>query len=514
MDIQLITEVIAVTVVLLHMLGIAFALESVLTVRTAQGAIAWVISLLTFPYLAVPAYLVFGRKKFEGYFDQREEIEGESEDLIEQTSDTVAQHIIPGAGESSFYTSLRKLARMPATSGNAVELLINGEQTFDSIAAGLTSAEKYILFQFYIIRDDQLGQRLGKIMIDKARVGLNVKVLYDEIGSQGFPATKLCQQMISAGIEVSAFNTRQVRRPTKIRKSKTIQRIRYLRAFYDFLKGLIIRIRGYIRSRFQLNFRNHRKIVVVDGQIAWIGGHNVGDEYLGLNKKIGHWRDTHTRVEGPAVLAAEIVFATDYRWATKRALEIDWDSVSLDKGDSNILVFPSDPATKFEETGLMYHQLIVDARERIWIASPYFVPDRSIIAALQLAALRGVDVRVIIPDEPDGPFVAMANWSYTKELLPAGVQVYRYQGGFMHQKVLLMDDQISGVGTANFDNRSFRLNFEITLLVDDPAFATKVSTMLEADMQHSRKVYEEDIKNKPFWFPLAMGIARLMSPVL
>ena len=161
----------------------------------------------------------------------------------------------------------------------------------------------------------------------------------------------------------------------------------------------------------------------------------------------------------------------------------------------------------------MYHQLIVDARKRIWIASPYFVPDRSIISALQLAALRGVDVRVIIPDEPDKRVVAMANWSYTKELLPAGIKVYRYQGGFMHQKVLLMDDRISGVGTANFDNRSFRLNFEITMLIDNPDFAKQISDMLQADMQHSRKVYKEDVKTSLPWL-LAMGIARLMSPLL
>lgn len=497
MDIQLITEIVAVTVVLLHVLGIASALEAVMKARTAQGAIAWIISLLTFPYVAVPCYFVFGRNKFDGYLAQREEIEKESIALVEKTSGTVAQHIIPRSGDSSFYTSLYELARMPATSGNCVELLINGEQTFDSISLGLKSAKKYILFQFYIIRDDQLGQRLGKIMVDKASSGVKVKVLYDEIGSRGFHRTALCREMESAGIEVQAFNTTQPSQPKKDAPGKQDTRV------------------GRPRSnRFQLNFRNHRKVVVVDGLAAWVGGHNVGDEYLGLSKKIGHWRDTHTRVEGPAVLGAEIVFATDWLWATRRSLEIDWQSVSLNKGDSNVLVFPSDPATQFEETGLMYHQLIVDARERIWIASPYFVPDRSIIAALQLAALRGVDVRVIIPDEPDGPIVAMANWSYTKELLPAGVRVYRYQGGFMHQKVLLMDQHTSGVGTANFDNRSFRLNFEITLLVDDGAFASQVSDMLEADIKHSMEVTIKDFKDKPFWFPLAMGIARLMSPVL
>jgi cardiolipin synthase len=271
---------------------------------------------------------------------------------------------------------------------------------------------------------------------------------------------------------------------------------------------------GRRRNRFQLNFRNHRKIVVVDGEYAWIGGHNVGVEYLGEDARIGHWRDTHTRMAGPAVHGAELTFASDWYWATRKELAIDWNPGFESRGESEVLVFPSDPASEFEEAGLMYHQMIVDARKRIWIASPYFVPDRGIISALQLASLRGVDVRVIIPDEPDGPVVGMANWAYTKELLPAGVRVYRYRGGFMHQKVFLMDDYVAGVGTANFDNRSFRLNFEITALVHNFEFAGEIYNMLEADIGQSREVSREEIGAKPAWFHLAMGAARLMAPVL
>ena len=179
-----------------------------------------------------------------------------------------------------------------------------------------------------------------------------------------------------------------------------------------------------------------------------------------------------------------------------------------------MLLFPSDPASDFEEAGLMYHQVITQARERIWISSPYFVPDRGIIAALQLAALRGVDVRVMIPDRPDGPVVGMANWAFTAELMPAGVAVYRYEPAFLHQKVFLLDDELAGVGTANFDNRSFRLNFEITALVHDPTFCRGVESMLLQDFEHSRLVTAEELAAKPFWFPLATGAARLMSPVL
>jgi cardiolipin synthase len=462
-DIAPYAEFIAVAVVLFYIMAIVSALEAIINARTAQGAVAWTVSLLTLPYITVPMYLVFGRNRFDGYLEQREEMETSFAAMERETRNSLAA----------------KLARSPATHGNHLDLLINGEQTFDSIVKGMQAAENYILFQFYIIRDDELGKRLGRVLADKARAGVRVYLIYDEIGSRTFPRTRLYKQLVMTGVEVVAFNTTQGR-----------------------------------RNRFQLNFRNHRKVVVVDGKTAWIGGHNVGDEYLGLNKKIGDWRDTHTRLRGPAVLGAELTFATDWLWATRSSLDIDWDFNGVAQGECEVMIFPSDPASEFEEAGLMYLQLIVDARQRIWIASPYFVPDRGIISALQLAALRGVDVRLIIPDEPDGPMVGMANWAFTKELLPAGVKVYRYQGGFMHQKVLLMDDDIAGIGTANFDNRSFRLNFEVTLLARNPDFTRQVSDMLEKDITRSRLVTQAELAAKPRWFPLAMGVARLFSPVL
>ncbi|MCB1675365.1 MAG: cardiolipin synthase [Halioglobus sp.] len=479
MESTLYAEIIAVVVVLFYVLAIASAVEAILKTRTAPGAVAWTLSLLAFPLLSVPLYLVFGRSKFAGYLDKRNEIEIAAKRLLQRTSGSVEQHIVELSVDTPLYSSLFNLARVPATRGNRVDLLIDGEQTFDSIAAGLAAAEHYILFQFYIIRDDQLGKRLGRILRDRARAGVQVYLLYDEIGSRRFERTHLCRQLLSAGVHVAPFNTTQGR-----------------------------------RNRLQLNFRNHRKVVVVDGRNAWIGGHNIGDEYMGLSRRRGAWRDTHTRVQGPAVLGAELAFATDWLWATQSHLQIDWEFRRDTKGDSTVLVFPTDPASEYQEAGLMFHQAIVAARERIWIASPYFVPDQGIVAALQLAALRGVDVRVIIPDRPDGVVVGMANWSYTQKLLPVGVKVYRYERGFMHQKVFLKDDQVAGVGTANFDNRSFRLNFEITLLVQDADFAAEVENMLREDLRHCRQVSMREIEDKPFWFPLAMGVARLFAPVL
>lgn len=479
MEITLLGELIAIGLVLMYLGAIACAVEVILKGRTPQGAIAWAISLLTFPMLTLPLYLIFSRNRFDGYLEQRDEIEQESRRLIEATSGRIEDHVVPLNADIPLYTSLYALARMPATTGNKLQLLIDGRSTFDDISAGIEGAKSYILFQFYIIRDDDLSRRLCRILADKARDGVAVSLLYDEIGSRTFHKSRLRKQLVQAGVQVAPFNTTQGR-----------------------------------RNRFQLNFRNHRKVVVVDGNAAWIGGHNVGNEYLGLDKKVGHWRDTHVRFEGPAVLGAELAFATDWLWATREHLKIAWNFSRDACGASTVLVFPSDPASEYEEAGLMFHQAIVAAERRVWIASPYFVPDRGIVAALQLAALRGVDVRVIIPDEPDGPVVAMANWSFTQELLASGIKVYRYQGGFMHQKVLLMDDQLAGVGTANFDNRSFRLNFEITLLVHDVLFAREVEEMLENDLERSRQVSLEELSNKPAWFIVGMAIARLFAPVL
>jgi cardiolipin synthase len=472
------TWALAFVVALFYLLAIGSAIDAILKTRTAQGSIAWVVSLLTLPYLSVPLYLIFGRNRFEGYILEREQIESIAEARFRDTRSELFDFSARDA-EAAYFRSLHRLARLPTVRGNKVDLLIDGAATFASIEAGLASAEHYILFQFYIIRDDALGRRLGARLAEKARAGVSVRLLYDEIGSAGFGRTGLYQDLRDAGVRLAAFNTTQGR-----------------------------------RNRLQLNFRNHRKIVVVDGRYAWIGGHNVGVEYLGEDAKRGPWRDTHVRIHGPAVIGAELTWATDWLWARREQLDIDWNPEREAPGQASVLLFPSDPASDFEEAGLMYHQVITQARERIWIASPYFVPDRGIVSALQLAALRGVDVRVMIPDRPDGPIVGMANWSFTRELLPAGVAVYRYEPAFMHQKVFLLDRELAGVGTANFDNRSFRLNFEITALVHDSAFCDEVETMLLADFQRSRRVDEKELAAQPFWFPFATAAARLMAPVL
>jgi len=268
------------------------------------------------------------------------------------------------------------------------------------------------------------------------------------------------------------------------------------------------------RNRFQLNFRNHRKIVVTDGRVAWVGGHNVGDEYLGKDPKFGHWRDTHVRIEGPAVLKAQISFMEDWYWATDTFPEVSWDvRPAPDGSDARVLIIPTGPADQLETCNLMFVHAINSATERIWIASPYFVPEHSVIVALQLAGLRGVDVRILIPDNPDHLSVYLAAYSYFDEAGQTGAKFYRYQDGFLHEKAMLVDDQVATIGTANFDNRSFRLNFEITAAIADPTFVGEVERMFEADFARSRLMQPGEYDRKPWYFRLGVRLARLTSPI-
>jgi cardiolipin synthase len=467
-----------VIVVVFHVLGLVSSVHAVMSTRTSQGAIAWAVSLVTFPYLAVPAYWVFGRSKFQGYVIARRNADTRNDPREQEIVDSLTRFRVPDADGVEAVRAAEGLANMPVLTGNNVNLLIDGEATFDSILKGIDKAEKYVLVQFYIVHDDGLGRALKERLIAKAREGLRIYFLYDEIGSHALPKGYK-QELREAGVDIREFNTRRGR-----------------------------------RNRFQLNFRNHRKIVVTDGRVAWIGGHNVGDEYLGKDPKFGHWRDTHARIEGPAVLKAQISFAEDWYWATDEFPEIDWRAKpSADGGDARVLVIPTGPADELETCNLMFVHAINAAQKRIWIASPYFVPEHSVIVALQLAGLRGVDVRILIPDEPDHLLVYLAAYSYFDDAGLTGAKFYRYQDGFLHEKAMLIDDEVATIGTANFDNRSFRLNFEITAAISEPKFVAEVERMFENDFQHSRLMEEGELDRKPWWFKVGVALARLTAPI-
>ena len=461
-----------------YILGIISAVHAVMNTRTSQGAIAWALSLITLPVIAVPAYWVFGRRKFEGYVLARKASPDVTEQIPERLKETLAPYISDYGDSHPATRAAERLARVALMNGNDCELLIDGEATFESIFKGIDEAEDYILVQFYIVHADGLGKELKSRLIKKADQGIRVYFLYDELGSLGLPASYI-DELRQAGVQITSFNTR---------------------------KGK--------HNRFQLNFRNHRKVVVVDGKVTWIGGHNVGDEYLGKDPKIGRWRDTHVKITGPAALAAQVSFIEDYQWAMNELPPLTWIPTASPKGNIPVLIVPTGPADKAETAMLMFVHIINSARQRIWISSPYFVPDESVMSALTLARLRGLDVRILIPEMPDNKLMYFAAYDYFDELSECGIEFYRYQDGFIHEKVMLVDNALSAIGTANFDNRSFRLNFEITALIGDQAFASNVEHMFNDGFAVSRQMQPGDYDAKPFWFKLAVRVCRLMSPVL
>lgn len=472
------TIVVTIAVAFAQIAGIISAIRAVLTARTSQGAIAWVVALVLMPYISVPAYWVFGRSKFNGYITLRRQKSAISSPTIQaalihmRAKDML---VTPQFGEPF---AIELLAHLPLTRANDAELLIDGGETFPSIHAGIDRARDYVLVQFYIIHDDDTGRELLARLAAKSRQGVRCYVLFDEIGSSSL-SREYIDAMRDAGIKVSAFNTRRGR-----------------------------------WNRFQINFRNHRKIVVVDGREAWVGGLNVGDEYRGLDKKIGYWRDTHVRVAGPVVQCVQSVFIDDWHWATGEVPRLEWRPEPAPGSASRVaLCLPSAPSDELETATLFFLDAINTARRRIWIASPYFVPDEQFISALQLAALRGVDVRILIPDKADNFLVQLSAWSYLEELETAGVKTFRYTKGFMHHKVVVVDNSYCTIGTANFDNRSFRLNFELTMAFADREFTEQVAGMLEKDFSHSRLATTVEFRAHGFWYRLAVRAAMLLSPI-
>jgi cardiolipin synthase len=480
--IDLLTEpsslgIVAAVYALLQIAGIYAAVHAVFNARSSQGSTAWAIALIATPMIALPSYLIFGRSRFHGYIKARRLVDADHNEVIQQVNtfcDDFRSDLVDSRGTLH---SLEQMASLPFMRGNRVRLLIDGNATFDAIFAAIDGAKNYLLVQFFILRDDDLGHELKRRLIRKVGEGVSVYVLYDEMGSHKLSARYL-RECEAGGVRIVPFHT---------------------------TKGFA--------NRFQINFRNHRKIVVADGRIAFVGGHNVGVEYLGKNPKVGHWRDTHASVEGPAANALQLVFFEDWHWATGEFMpDLSWETRVA--GEDDVLVLPSSPADRLETCNLMFVSAINAAARRFWIASPYFVPNDEVIAALQIAALRGVDVRILLPANPDHRLIYLASFSYMQRTGCDGIRFYRYTNGFMHQKSFLVDDLATGVGTANLDTRSFRLNFELTLLTISRSLAKETEAMFENDFRASALVQYDEIDRRSFLFRLGAKAARLLSPIL
>lgn len=471
-------EWLIVAYVVVELIGFAMAGRAVMTARTSQGAIAWAISLVAFPLLALPLYLVFGRRKFERNIEARRAVMS----AIEPVLDDLEQRASPYTEASSEFNQgylrpLARLARFPFVGGNEAHLLVDGEATFDALFEAIEAASDYVLVQYYLLRDDHIGRELQQRLLDRLANDVSVLLLYDGVGSDGLQ--RYLAELRNAGAQIAEFG-----------------------------------VAGKLSRRLQLNFRNHRKIVVVDGRIGFVGGLNVGDEYMGRHPRLSPWRDTHVKICGPAVIKLQISFVEDWYDSTGEMPDLPWQPAPLQDADRQVLILPSGPADTLETCGLFFTHLISQARTRLWIVSPYFVPDEAVVSALQLAALRGVDVRILLPRRSDNWLVHLAGHAYLQEIGSTGVSVYRYNRGFLHQKVVLVDDDTATIGTANFDNRSFRLNFEVTAVFADSQFTGEVAHMLENDFAQSDLVDTAGKANRRWTFRLATRLARLLAPVL
>ena len=458
----------------LYVVGVFCACVAILRSRTPQGATAWALFLTFFPMIAVPLFMIFGRSKFEGYNSKRRVLDLKVQEKFDSLKNLEDDFEL--SAEMRLLNQTISEKNQPGfTRKNSIKLLIDGQETYEEMRAELEKATDYIVFQVYTFRADEVGESFKEILIRKAKEGVRVTFLNDDIGER--LSSKWEKEFTEAGVKISSFNASNG------------------------------------RGKLQINFRNHRKIIVIDGRVAFVGGHNIGREYLGKTKTYGHWRDTHVRLEGPSVIAAQLATAKDWYCCKEVQLDADW-TIHPAKRDSHVLVLHSGPAD-LKNTCLLAHIALINmAKERIWIANAYFVPPESLVDALILAKLRGVDVRIIVPTQSDSRTVLLASRVYQERLMLHGIKIYRYRAGFLHQKTMLVDQSFGVVGSANFDCRSMFINFEIATISNDETLITQMDEMLTRDMADSEAVFIEEFRNAPLLKKIACRGANLLSPVL
>ncbi|KZL21798.1 putative cardiolipin synthase YwiE [Pseudovibrio axinellae] len=465
----------AISSIFFYALAVICAIREIMYSRTSQGSIAWLLSLFFLPMPTVFLYFIFAWKRLDDYIEVRDDISQIETDVL-----NLHTPYVDGTASSRWPVHTR-IASIPFLQHNQCRLLIDGPAMFTSIIEGIRTAEKHILVQFFIIREDSIGLELADVLIERAKAGLHVCLLYDDIGSRAL-STQYLSRLEEAGVNVSGFNKRH----------------------------RLMRILGPMR----LNYRNHRKVVVTDSKHCWIGGHNIGEEYLGLSKEFGHWRDTHVKVSGAAALAATLSFSEDWQFATGNTLQLELPASFPKAGGENVMVMPTGPADVQEDCAISFVESISRAKERLWIVSPYFVPGIEVLTALYAAALRGVDVRILLPEKADHWLVWLASYAHADNLASHGIKVYRYLEGFLHEKVILVDSALAGVGTVNFDNRSFNINFEITLWFTGKNMVQQTEKMLLRDFEGARRTDRAELNNRRYAFRVLAQAARLFSPVL
>ncbi|QJA09989.1 cardiolipin synthase [Romboutsia sp. CE17] len=461
--------------------------------RSIETIVAWTAVLTTLPAVGIVIFMLFGRGIAKNNMFKIKEQEdkiikasiSQSKDRLKYSS-MIDQNL---KDNIDMIDALTNSNNAHYTNNNSVDIYDKSIDFFDSLLEELKNAQQYINIQFYIFKDDDIGNKIIDILIEKAKSGVEVRLLYDAVGSR-LLSEKTLVKLKKNGVKTGSF-------------------------FPSLLKIV----------NFNLNYRNHRKIVVIDGNVAFVGGNNVGDEYLGKNPRFGEWRDTHLKLTGDCVVDLNIRFILDWRYTTKENLDLakyfdecQTPNISFNKSSNNIgiqIVSSGPDITELDEIKYGYIKMIQKARKYIYIQSPYLILDRTLIDSLKIACLSGVDVRIMIPSKPDHPFVYWASCSYAGELLKFGAKVYTYgDDAFLHAKTIVIDDKICSIGTANMDIRSFELNFEVNAFIYSEEVSKKQRTIFENDITNSNEITIDSYNSRPRSIKIKESISRLLSPLL
>jgi cardiolipin synthase A/B len=476
----------AITYVLTHLFTILSSISIVLVGsvivlenRNPAKTVAWLVILTIFPIVGFIFYIFVGRnvRKRRRYKHKSIDLNYLKE-LINISYDFRDYDDLAERTERIVHLLLYN-ASSPMTRYNQVQVLTNGKDAYRVMLDRLQQAQDHIHFISFIVRDDHIGREFKQVFIEKARSGVKVRVIIDGLGSRALPSAYI-REMEEAGVEVFIFSP----------------------IIFPYLR--------------KVNYRNHRKITIIDGKVGFVGGLNVGDEYLGKGTKFSFWRDTHMMLEGDAVYFLQLIFLMDWQFTSKKELPMQTRYFPPHDFQQRtyVQIAASGPDSDWEYIQKVYFSLITSARSKVFITTPYLIPDDSNIMALKTAALSGIDVRIIVPEVPDHVIVYWASRSYFMELLEAGVKIYSYQKGFIHAKIMIVDDEIATIGTANFDIRSFQHNFEVSGVIYDSFVAGRLGRDFEQDIRDSKEIWLDDFNQRPFNQKAKESIARLMSPLL
>lgn len=464
----------------LVMVSVVIFLEN----KNPAKTLSWLLVLSLLPVVGFVFYVLFGHN-YRNKFRSRKK-GALSRTKLDQTA-TIQKEMIDYIdlfGSNDSYVNNRlinlllKNSNAPFSVNNWVEILTNGEATYSSMIQAMEQATRHIHFEFFIIRNDVIGNQIKELLMRKAREGVKVRIIYDSVGCWKL-GERFKEELIGAGCEMVPF--------------------------FPVVFPVLSR---------ELNYRNHRKIIVVDGHVGFVGGLNIGDEYLGKHKQLGFWRDTHLKVLGESVYSLQDIFLSDWHFLTKQVLE---EGEMFPKfgncGTTTMQIAASGPDSDWKALLQAYFTMIATAEDRIWITTPYLVPEESIKMGLITAALSGVDVKIIIPSKPDHFFVYWASQDNIQELLEAGVKIYRYQKGFIHSKIVMVDGIGASVGTANLDIRSLEINFEVNAFVYDREVVKRLEHDFYQDLEDSVAVTLEAFKERPKWQKVLEALGRLVSPI-